>query len=139
MGSRRRAREQALQLLFQLDMSGGDPEAVMALYWEAEAADPDIVSFARTLVAAVREHQERIDELITQASINWKLGRMSFVDRNVLRLGVAEFLACDDIPPMVSINEGIELGKKFGTTESGAFINGILDRIARNLKLTDEP
>ncbi len=138
MGSRRRAREQALQLLFQLDMSGGDAESVMALFWEGEDVDPDVVSFARTLVAAVREHHERIDELITQASINWKIARMSYVDRNVLRLGVAEFLGCDDIPPMVSINEGIELGKKYGTTESGAFINGILDRVARNLKITGD-
>ncbi len=138
MGSRRQAREQALQLLYQLDVSGGDTAAVMTGFWEAAPADSDVVDFARVLVAAAQEHQDRIDELISDASINWKIRRMSYVDRNVLRLGVAEFLACDDIPTMVSINEAIELGKKFGTTESGGFINGILDRVARNLKLTGD-
>jgi transcription antitermination protein NusB len=136
MGSRRQAREQALQLLYQLDLAPAEPQKVMRHFWEAEPADPDVVEFVRDLVGAVQNNQDRIDELISKASTNWKLPRMSYVDRNVLRLGVAEFIARDDIPPMVSINEAIELGKKFGTTESGAFINGILDRIARNLKLT---
>lgn len=136
MGSRRHAREQALQLLYQFDVVEDDPVAIMRRFWESEPADPDDVAFARKLANAVRSRQEEIDALITTASTNWKIHRMSYVDRNVLRLGVAEFLAFDDIPPMVSMNEAIELGKKFGTTESGGFINGILDRVARNLKLT---
>ncbi len=136
MGSRRQGREQALQLLYQLEVVEADAEQVMKLFWANEPADPDVVEFARGLVLAVQEHRERIDELISAASINWKIRRMSYVDRNVLRLGVAEFLAFDEIPPMVSLDEAIELGKTFGTTESGGFINGILDRVARNLKLT---
>ena len=136
MGSRRQAREQALQLLYQLDVTRENATKTMQGFWEAEPADADVMQFARLLVNAVQSNQDRIDELITQASTNWKIHRMSYVDRNVLRLCVAEFLACDDVPPMVSMNEAIELGKRFGTTESGGFINGILDRIARNLQLT---
>jgi N utilization substance protein B len=135
MGGRRQAREQALQVLYQLDVTGGDTAEALRGFWANEPAEPDVEAFARTLVEAVQEHRARIDDLITAASTNWKIGRMSFVDRNVLRLCVGEFLGCDDVPPMVSINEAIELGKRFGTTESGAFINGILDRIARNLDL----
>lgn len=138
MGSRRHAREQALQLLYQVDVVEEDADAAMRRFWEVEPADPDDMAFARKLVAAVNKRRDEIDALITAASTNWKIHRMSYVDRNVLRLGVAEFLSFDDIPPMVSMNEAIELGKKFGTTESGSFINGILDRVARNLKLTSK-
>ena len=92
------------------------------------------MEFARRLVRGVVEHRERIDELISSASTNWKLPRMSYVDRNILRLATFELLELDEVPPMVSVNEGIELGKRFGTSDSGGFINGILDRVARDLK-----
>lgn len=136
MGTRRQAREQALQILYQADVVKSPASDAARVFWSLEEAEPDVEAFARQLVEAVELNQDRIDELITAASINWKLARMSFVDRNILRLGVAEFIGMDDIPTMVSINEAIELGKRFGTTESGSFINGILDRIARNLDLT---
>ncbi len=138
MGSRRRAREQALQLLYQIDSGSGDPEGALALFWEEVAADDEGVQFASTVVRGVAEHRERLDAIIEEHSINWKLHRMPCVDRNILRIAVFEFLHCDDIPPMVSINEAIEMGKRFSTGESGAFINGILDKISKNEELLDQ-
>ncbi len=138
MGGRRQAREQALQLLYQVDLGERSLDDAIALFWEdeAEPTAPDVVEFARILARGATAQQARIDELISDASINWKIRRMSFVDRNILRVAVFEFVALDDVPAMVSINEAIELGKRFGTSDSGSFINGILDRIARNLGLT---
>ena len=138
MGSRRQAREQALQMLYQLDLAPElSVESALDVFWSVEQADDDVVEFAGSVVSGVSDQMERIDGLITDASHNWKVERMSYVDRNILRLAVFEFLEKSDVPPMVSINEAIELGKRFGTEESGAFINGILDRIARSLKLTE--
>jgi len=141
MGGRRQAREQALQLLYQVDMGKDSVDGALARFWEDEDSptDPDVVEFARILTRGVTAHGAKIDELIGAASINWKINRMSYVDRNILRIAVFEFIERDDIPPMVSMNEAIELGKRFGTSESGSFINGILDRIARNLGLTSRP
>lgn len=139
MGSRRHAREQALQILYGLDVAGIDVEEALRLHWAVEAAAPDVVDFASMLARGTLENLPRIDSLIAEASINWKVSRMSFVDRNILRLAVFEFLELPDIPAMASLNEAIELGKRFGTGESGAFINGILDRIARNLCLAGDP
>ena len=138
MGGRRQAREQALQLLYQVDLGERSLGDALELFWENETdpTDPDVVEFARTLARGATVQQARIDELISDASINWKIRRMSLVDRNILRVAVFEFVALDDVPAMVSINEAIELGKRFGTSDSGSFINGILDRIARNLGLT---
>jgi N utilization substance protein B len=138
MASRRLAREQALQLLYEIDLARPDPQQAMRLFWEREPADPEVVAFARRIVDGVQAGQARIDELLTEASRNWRLPRMSFVDRNILRIGVWEFLSGEDIPPNVTMNEAIELAKRFGTTESSAFVNGILDRVARNLGLVGE-
>ncbi len=136
MGTRRKAREHALQLLYQVDLTGVGIDEAVRLHWEREPADPDVVDFAERLARGTVEHLARIDGLIAAASINWKVSRMSYVDRNILRLATFEFLELEDVPTMAALNEAIELGKRFGTTESGAFINGILDRIARNLDLT---
>jgi N utilization substance protein B len=133
--SRRLAREQALQLLYQLDLHPADVEEALEVWWRVEPNDAAIVEFAGAVVRGVREHLERIDSLLGAASINWRVSRMSYVDRNILRLGVFEILEMGDVPTMVSINEAIELGKRFGTTESGSFINGVLDRVAKNLDL----
>ena len=129
MGKRRRARELALQCLYLWDFHGpGDDEAEAA--FRRENRGPEAArEFADQIVAGVKENQESIDELIVAQSRNWELHRMSRVDRNALRIAVFEFTRCPEIPPKVSIDEAIELGKKFGTTESGAFINGILDQI----------
>jgi N utilization substance protein B len=141
MSSRRLAREQAVQILYQADLTGNEIEDVLALHWQVESnhperdpPDPQDIEFASALVRGVAGQAARVDELIGAASINWKVQRMSYVDRNILRVAVFEFIELADIPPMVSINEAIELGKRLGTTESGAFINGILDKIRRNLE-----
>ncbi|HCP45916.1 MAG TPA: transcription antitermination factor NusB [Deltaproteobacteria bacterium] len=138
MASRRFAREQALQILYQVDVRKCDANEALGNYWSREPADPEDMAFTAKLVQGVPAHEEEIDGLISEASINWKVARMSYVDRNILRLAVFEFLHVADVPTMVSINEAIEMAKRFGTSESGAFINGILDRVARNLELTTE-
>jgi len=134
MGARRTGRERALQALYQLEMAPGTSAEALASAWSASAEDgkpdPDAVRFAQELVDGVRAHQAEIDELIEKHSHNWRLDRMSRIDRNVLRLGVFELKYRPDIPKKVSINEAVELGKNFGTEESSAFVNGLLDRVA---------
>jgi len=132
-GTRRTGRAYALQLLYARD---GDPEtdvAWAAASW-AEAFDLEIDTpaqdFARALVAAASEHAAKLDELIGASSKNWRIDRMSRVDRNILRLGACELVAFPDVPVKVVINEAVELAKRFGTAESSAFVNGVLDRIA---------
>ena len=133
VGSRRTGRAYALQLLYARD---GDPATDVtgaAVSW-ADAFDLDVEAgaqtFARELVAAATEKSTEIDEMIASASKNWRIDRMSRVDRNILRLGVCELLAFRDVPVKVVINEAVELAKRFGTAESSAFVNGVLDRIA---------
>ena len=132
-GSRRTGRAYALQLLYARD---GDPStdvAGVAASW-AETFDLEIdataQAFARDLVAAASASAAKLDELITSASKNWRIDRMSRVDRNILRLGACELVAFRDVPVKVVINEAVELAKRFGTAESSAFVNGVLDRIA---------
>lgn len=135
ISGRRLAREQALQVLYEVDLVGTDDETAMRRFWEREPAEPDSVDYARALIRGVLREKQRIDELLSTASHHWKLSRMSHVDRAILRIAAFEFMAGSDVPPHVAINEAVELGKRFGTTDSGAFINGILDRIARDLNL----
>ena len=132
-GTRRQGRAYALQLLYA---RGGDTSTDVtgaAVSWadmfELEV-DAPAQAFARDLVAAATERQAEIDQLITGASKNWRLDRMSRVDRNILRLGACELVAFRDVPVKVVINEAVELAKRFGTAESSAFVNGVLDRIA---------
>ncbi len=140
-GVRRTGRAYALQLLYARD---GDPATDVtgaAVSWadifELEIDTP-AQTFARDLVAAATERSAQIDELITSASKNWRLDRMSRVDRNILRLGAGELLAFPDVPVKVVINEAVELAKRFGTAESSAFVNGVLDRIASAAGRTPE-
>jgi N utilization substance protein B len=131
VGSRTRARECALQALYQLDTTGGDPrQAVRAVLAHFEEADADTERFADELVRGVESERSQIDALIQKTSTNWKLDRMARVDRNILRLAVYEILRRADVPIRVTLNEAVELGKKFGSEESSAFVNGVLDRIA---------
>lgn len=129
MRRRTRARELALQILYQVDVRGpeilDDIDSLLAASEEAE----DVRTFARGLVAGTCECREEADGLISKVAEHWDIGRMAIVDRNVLRLAVYEMLRCRDIPVKVAINEAIELGKRYSTGNSGAFINGILDRI----------
>ncbi|HSD86029.1 MAG TPA: transcription antitermination factor NusB [Kofleriaceae bacterium] len=132
-GVRRTGRAYALQLLYARD---GDPStdvAGAAGSWASEfelEIEPAAQQFAKDLVAAASERTKEIDELIASASKNWRIDRMSRVDRNILRLGACELLAFKDVPVKVVINEAVELAKRFGTAESSAFVNGVLDRIA---------
>ncbi len=134
MGTRRKARELGVQLLYQYDLGKMDPDEAMSLFWEHFPANLEIRDFCRQLVLGTLDRLALIDELLGEASENWSLHRMSVVDRNILRLATYELLDRSDIPPSVSLNEAIEIAKKFGTAESGRFINGVLDRIHRELR-----
>ena len=129
MGMRRKARELALQALFCMEMTGDVSEEMLQRFCEHYPPAAKSRPFFLKLVKGVNGSQMAIDQLIERYSHNWRLSRMSCVDRNILRIAVFELLFCDDIPFKVSINEAIDIGKKYGTEESGAFINGILDSI----------
>ena len=121
-----------MQMLYQVDARGDAVLAEAAAFFDREEPDePDLHAFARMLLEGTTEARPRIDRIITDAAQNWDLRRMALVDRNILRMAVYEMLYADDIPAKVSINEAIELGKRFSTRQSGSFINGILDRIRR--------
>lgn len=129
MGKRRKSRELALQALFYMDMRGDDSEGKLAMFIQSRNPSQKALPFFKDLVQGVIHAKPQIDAIIERFSSNWKISRMSGVDRNILRIAVYEMLCREDIPVKVSINEAIEIGKKFGTEESGAFINGILDSI----------
>jgi N utilization substance protein B len=132
-GLRRRARGFALQALYGEDMGpGGDIELLVENF--DVTLEPDAEAFARRLLNAATQHREQIDETIQTASRNWRLERMGAVDRNILRLATTELLFFEDVPTRVIINEAIELAKRFSTLESAAFVNGILDRVAAQVR-----
>ena len=135
MGKRRKAREVALQFLYQLDLRGeADPAPSSEEFWSRHPVDPEVRVFCEVLVRGTMLHRQKIDELITQYALHWDLERMAVVDRNILRAGIFELLWTTDVPPKVAINEAIEVAKKFGTQESSRFINGILDHIHKELR-----
>lgn len=143
MASRRRARQFALQALFEADLRGVSAATSLNDLWSGLMDDEGIdgerlpeseeVEFAQRLAHGVEAHREKIDPLIEECSTNWRLVRMPVVDRNVLRMAAFELIECPDIPATVAINEAIELAKRYGTAESRAFVNGIVDRMARQL------
>jgi transcription antitermination protein NusB len=133
MGIRRQARECALQMLYQLDLSGLVVREVLKRFWEVSEAPPEVRRFANSVVEGVASQLTAIDERISAHSTNWKLSRMAAVDKNILRMAVFELVDCPDIPVKVTINEAVEIAKRFGSAESGAFVNGILDNIARDI------
>lgn len=144
MSSRRRSRQFALQALYQADLSGVAVAGAFSALWtgildgegldpETRAPDSDEVEFAQRLAFGVEQHRERIDTIIEDCSTNWRVPRMPVVDRNILRMAGYELIECTDIPATVSINEAVELAKRFGTADSKAFVNGIVDRMARQL------
>jgi transcription antitermination protein NusB len=131
---RTKARERAVQALYQLDVAASDLDEALARFWRNfEPVEKEVREVAEDLVRGVAAHRLEIDELIEGASAHWRLDRMAKVDRNVLRLAVHELLHRPDVPVKVVINEAIELGKKYGSESSGAFVNGVLDGIAARL------
>jgi len=140
-GTRRTGRSYALQLLYARDGDLSNNLAGAAINWAQDfdlEIDEAAQVFARELVTAAVERGAEIDELIASASKNWRIDRMSRVDRNILRLGACELLAFRAVPTKVVINEAVELAKRFGTAESSAFVNGVLDRIATAVGRTPE-
>ncbi|MFZ0449345.1 MAG: transcription antitermination factor NusB [Desulfatiglandaceae bacterium] len=136
MGSRRKARELAVQVLFSMEFDRDDSGIVFDRVCENFLGKKTSIPFARDLVLGVCEKRPEIDQLIRGSSRNWRLERISRIDRSILRTAVFEILFCDDIPPKVSIDEAVELGKQFGNTDSAGFINGLLDNIYKGLKQT---
>jgi N utilization substance protein B len=135
MGARRKARELALQMLYQHDLSGNEPETIILTFDELQKSKPNTREFATKIFRGTVENLSKIDEMIQQQADNWRLTRMAVVDRNIIRMSVYEFLHEDDTPKLVIIDEAIEIAKKFGTQKSGQFINGILDGILKRYNL----
>jgi len=158
MGKRREARERAVQFLFQHDLNPPDNlDAALGQFWESQrtaaiaeekgvanwgqpvelppptAGEAESRLFAEPLIRGTLEHRDAIDAIITKHAINWDLHRIAAVDRNILRLAIYEMLHRDDIPPVVSINEAVDIAKKFSTQDSGKFVNGILDKVKSEL------
>ncbi len=136
---RTRAREIALQLLFQFDLRGERyeqeaGESIQQLLAHDSHGDEEVLTFAKRLVEGTLQHRDELDERLRTVTRNWELKRMAGVDRNVLRMSMFELMHCADVPPKVAINEAIELGKKFSTANSGGFINGILDRVRLDIE-----
>jgi N utilization substance protein B len=131
MGRRRRGREAALRMLFEIDVGKTPPEAVVARQLAESELDPESLEFARRLVEGTLAERQRIDELLGGYAREWSLSRMANVDRNVLRLAAYEILYLPDIPASVSVDEAVELAKKYSTGESGKFVNGILGNLIR--------
>ncbi len=123
-----------MQALFQIEMNQDNSREAIELFCRHFGVTENVKPFFLRLVEGVKEFQHEIDPLVERFSKNWKISRMSRADRNIIRIAVYELLYCDDIPPKVSINEAIDIGKKFGTEDSGAFINGILDSIRISLE-----
>lgn len=138
--SRRLARETALQVLFQLDMAKEKLDtATVVRKWAEEFAVPETsIPFAQALVEGTLSHMEEIDEKLGQYSEGWALTRMANVDRNLLRLACYEILYREDIPGRVTINEALEIAKRYASEESGKFINGILDRVVESVDKKEE-
>jgi N utilization substance protein B len=130
---RTKARERALQALYQIDVAAEGIDEALGRFWKSfEPVEREVMDLAEALVRGVAAHRRAIDDTIERISTNWRLDRMAKVDRNVLRLAVYELLRTD-VPVKVVINEAIELGKKYGSESSGAFVNGVLDRVAAEL------
>ena len=132
MGNRRKAREFALQILFEIEFSHEKLKGALEEFWKENQATPEIVLFTEDLVAGTLRNAVEIDAVIEGTSTNWKVSRMASVDRNLLRQATYELLYMKEIPSSVTINEAVEIAKKFGTEESSSFINGILDKISKD-------
>jgi len=134
MGQRRRARECALQILFQLEFNPAEPQDLVRVYWEHQRAAKDVREYGTWIVATIRDHGEAIDGTIQAASKNWRLARMAVVDRNILRIAVGELMYEPTLAPAIVMDEAIEIAKRYSGEESAVFVNGVLDAVVRRLK-----
>jgi N utilization substance protein B len=136
MGSRRKGREAALRILYFMDVSNVSGTQAIKSYWGHlvdDSEQSEQVDFANQLVRAYANHEDEVNEIIRSSSHHWRLERMPIVDRNVLRVAIVELREMGDIPKRVTLNEAVELAKRFGSEGSGSFVNGVLDRIATEL------
>lgn len=134
MGKRRKARECALQILFQLEFTGDELPLVLKDYWSRQAVPAETREYCEWLVRGICEHQAEVDRTIQQASKNWRLERMATVDRNILRLAVFEMLFEKNLAPSIIMDEAIEIAKKYSGQEAANFVNGILDGVHHQLQ-----
>jgi N utilization substance protein B len=135
MGARRKARELAVQMLYQFDLSGNKPDMIVETFEDLQKSKPNTREFAVKIFRGTVDHIADIDVMIQAQADNWRLSRMAVVDRNIIRLSVYEFLHESDTPKLVVIDEAIEIAKKFGNDKSPQFINGILDGILKRYNL----
>ncbi|MBU0634677.1 MAG: transcription antitermination factor NusB [Candidatus Omnitrophica bacterium] len=132
MRKRTKARECALQILYGFDIRKTDIQETLADYWKDRLEKKEVMEFAKVLVGGVLENKQKIDSFIVKYTENWRIERMAVIDRNIIRMAAYELLFMKDIPPKVSINEAVELAKKYGDEESGRFVNGVLDKINKS-------
>ena len=133
MATRRQARDWVVQILFELDLNPGDVEVVFGHFWSERKADRKSRAFAEDTVRGVQEHHKEIDACLKKHAEHWDIHRMGVIERNVMRMALYELMHRTDIPAAVSINEAVDIAKYFSNTESGRFVNGILDRARKEL------
>ena len=132
MRRRTKARECALKVLYAIDITKDNPENCLKVFWrDHETVNPEIKEFTEYLVKETCENKKVVDKLISKCATNWQIQRMATIDRNIIRMATFEILFADDIPPKVSMNEAVEIAKKYGDNDSGKFVNGVLDKINR--------
>jgi N utilization substance protein B len=138
MGIRRQAREAVLKLLYAADMTHVSVREARDVSWPITLAPQEAMAFADTLLNAVLIHSREIDELIQSCSMHWSLERIGVVERNILRFAICELLYVPDVPPKVTINEAVEIAKKYGAEDASIFVNGILDRIKNDMSIKED-
>jgi|WetSurMetagenome_2_1015567.scaffolds.fasta_scaffold173186_3 transcription antitermination protein NusB len=126
-------------MLYQEETNGNDPERALAAYCESFPYQQDVIDYTKSILSGVKEERERIDRYIQDACDNWRLDRITYVDKGIMRVSVYEMLFSPDVPPKVAIDEAIELAKKYGSEDSREFINGVLDKIMRDHYRDKEP
>ena len=136
--TRRDAREMAVQVLFQMDINPGDIDRALDWFWEDKKPDANARHFTEDVVRGVLQHQKKIDSMMQGYVDHWALDRIGTVDRNIIRVALYEMLFRHDIPPVVSINEAVDIAKRFSSKEAGKFVNGILDRARKDIATSQE-
>jgi N utilization substance protein B len=139
MGQRRKARESALQILYQLEFETAEPDQAVRAHWRKKRVPETTKEYSRWLVHGILEHREELDETIQKISTHWRIARMGLIDRNILRLAAFELLYAKPTAPAIVINEAIEIAKKFSSPEAATFVNGILDALRKSIQAATQP